>query len=802
MVTWNRRGASKKREEPTRLKPLALLPALLLALAAPLRAQVSGYYIVELEGPPALERAPVSKDGRRHASADGLRRVAAEQDALRPALAAHEAEVIESIRHVGNALIVRAGDERAAALGAIAGVRRVHPVREIKLHMDRALGLHQVREGWVRLGGEERAGLGVKIGILDTGIDVTHPAFQDENLETPSGFPITNRAPDIRFTNHKVIVARGYASMYGSNGDARDRVGHGTAVAMCAAGEPVASSEGVVSGVAPRAWLGSYNLSNPANPDSFRGDVVAKAFDDAVADGMDVINLSLGSAFSMRPEDDVFTSMVRRAMDLGIIVVASAGNDGPEPSTIGSKAAPPGVIGVGANVNDRVFGGAAIAGEKTYLAMPGSGPNPASPLAAGVADVEQFDPTGLGCAGFPEGALAGRIAFILRGSCTFEAKLNNAAAAGAVGALIYSHQFSPDAITMSVGSATLPASMMSHRDGLDFKAYLHENPGLELTLRFTREAAPVPANRIAGFSSRGPNTDLTIKPDLIATGSSVFTAEPGGGFTIINGTSFSSPIVAGAAAALRGARPGLTPDQYRSLLINTATPLVYDSGELAGVQEAGGGVLNLDAALASTVAAFPTSISFGAGGNTVIAARTLSLTNLSGEAETFTVFATPHNGGAAPEVSEAMVTIAPGESARLGVRLAAAFESAGPRQGFIEIRGTREGSEIRVPYWYGVTSRSASAIKVVNQSATGRRGALLRAAISLRITDAAGVPIADAAPVIEVIAGEAQVVRVASRDATYPGIFDVDVRLGPEPGANVFLIRSGVVTREVTITGQ
>ncbi len=776
-------------------------PILLLVLAVPLFAQVPGHYIVELDGPPALAASPISKD-RRQASADGLRRVAAEQDAMRPALLAAEAEVVDSIRHVGNAIIVRAADDRAGTIARIAGVRRVHPVRELKPHMDRALGLHQVREGWVRLGGERRAGLGVKIGVLDTGIDVTHPAFQDNDLAVPEGFPVTNRAADVSFTNQKVIVARGYASMYGSNSDPRDRVGHGTAVAMCAAGEPVVSSEGVVSGLAPRAWLGSYNLSNPANPDSFRSDVVAKAFDDAVADGMDVINMSLGSAFSLRPEDDLFTAMVRRAMDLGVLVVVSAGNEGPEPSTIGSKAVPAGVISVGASVNDRVFGGAAIAGDRTYLAMPGGGPNSASALTAQVADVEALDSTGLACAELPSQSLDGRIALILRGTCTFEVKLNNAAGAGAVGALIYSHRLSPEAITMSVGAARLPASMLSNADGLDFKARLRDDPALELTLRFAREPVPVSPKKLAGFSSRGPNTDLTIKPDLVAVGSSVFTAAPGGGFTIMNGTSFSSPIVAGAAAALRAARPGLTADQYRSLLINTATLFVYDSGDPAGVQDAGSGALNIDAALASTVTAFPTSLSFGAGGNTVTGSRTLSVTNLAGEAETFTIFTTPHSEGPAPEVSETLVTLGPRESARLGVKLVGAFADAGPRQGFVEVRGTRAGSEIRVPYWYGVTSRSAAAIKLVDQSETGRRGALVRSAMSLRITDAAGVPIADADPVIEVLAGEAQVVRIASRDAQYPGVFDVDVRLGPLAGANTFLIRAGELTRAVTITGQ
>jgi len=776
----------------------------LLVWAPVLAAQVPGLYIVELTGDPVAAAAiSAPKDRRAAAAFDRRAAIRFEREQVRRAMTPLGVEVLEAVEYAGNALIVRAAVD-AGEIEKLPGVRRVHPVYEIEPLLDRALPLLHVPEAWVRTGGEDRAGAGVKIAILDSGIDFAHPAFQDSSLPMPEGFPRASKDDDLAFTSSKVIVARSYAFLYGPTGDQtpRDRQGHGTAVAATAAGVIHRTPLGVLSGVAPKAWLGNYNLSNPGSSRSFRSDVVTKAFDDAVADGMNVINLSLGSAFSLRPQDDFFTDMVDRAMGLGILVVASAGNDGPEPHTVGSKAVAPGVIGVGASVSDRIFSGTARLGEKPYQALPGSGPNPLRPIAAPLADVQRLDENGLACGGLPAGSLTGSVAFILRGACTFEIKLQNAAAAGAVAALVYSHDQNPDAVTMSVGAARLPASMVSHTDGLEIRNQLLDVANPEVTLNFVREPFFVSPQRLAGFSSRGPNTDLAIKPDLIATGTSVYTAQPNGGYTTIQGTSFSSPLVAGAAAALMAARPSLTAAQYRSLLINSATPFVLDSGVQAGIQQAGSGLLNLEAAVGSTMAAFPASISFGAGGGTGGFTRNLTITNLAEQTDTVNIEALPFDGAPAPVVTPSTTDAEPGTPLRFTVRFIASDLEPGEYQGFLRIRGARDSSEIRVPYWYAVASDTPAFLKIVSSSEGGAPGGFLRGGVSVRITDRSGVPLPNVEPRVTVVSGEGQVTRVVRRDALYPGLFDIDVQLGTLPGPNVFRIEAGSLRQEVTIPGR
>src|SRR5262249_34897423 len=155
-----------------------------------------------------------------------------------------------------------------------------------------------------------------------------------------------------------------------------------------------------------------------------------------------------------------------------------------------------------------------------------------------------------------------------------EDKMNNAAAGGAVGAIIYNNgttlPFSNGA--QLVGAATLPTLFMNQADGLDLQARLKANPGLTVTMQFAAPTAFPQQPTLASFSSRGPNIAPALKPDLVAVGQDLVTAGqnpfPAGelydpsGFLESAGTSYSAPITAGAAAVLKGARPGLTQAQY------------------------------------------------------------------------------------------------------------------------------------------------------------------------------------------------------------------------------------------------
>src|SRR5439155_15791896 len=115
------------------------------------------------------------------------------------------------------------------------------------------------------------------------------------------------------------------------------------------------------------------------------------AIDDAVADGMDVINLSLGSDVAMRVSDDPQMQSVENSAALGIVVVCAAGNNGSDPMTTGSPAAAPSVIAVGATANDRIFSAGVVAGDRQFRAVPGAGSSQATPITATLADVSTLD---------------------------------------------------------------------------------------------------------------------------------------------------------------------------------------------------------------------------------------------------------------------------------------------------------------------------------------------------------------------------------------------------------------------------
>lgn len=760
---------------------------------------VPGRYIVELTEPVGAEHPSSESGARRRDNQRGPGGGLVEQQRLvRRLLENHGAVPYESLDRVANALLVRMPERLAAAVGGWAGVRRVYPVYEMKLMLERAMPRHSVPQAWTRLGGPDLAGAGVKIGIIDSGIDAGHPGFQDSSIPMPEGYPRVNRSSDLAFTSNKVIVARSYLSLLDeTDSSAGDRNGHGTAVAMAAAGVVIESPGGRISGAAPKAWLGNYNVIRESG--STRSDIVLKALDDAARDGMNVINLSLGSPVALRPGDEILTRVFERLAALGIVVVAAAGNEGSEPFSLGDTSVPYAALAVGSVSNDREIGGSVtLAGGRSFDAVPGDGPRPVTPLTGPLFDVAQVDPSGLACGALPAGSLAGRIGLILRGDCFFRDKLNNAQAAGAAGVVFYTHAQEPQPFVFSALGATLPAVMVSNAGGLAMKSLLGANT-IAATVDFRVLQAMNP-NRIASFSSRGPNTDFSIKPDLVAVGTAVNTATLDGSFNTTQGTSFSAPIVAGAAAVVMARRPGYSVHHYRSLLVNTADTLLLDGVTPAPVQAVGGGVLNLDRALEATVAAYPTALSYG--DTTGPLNRRLVIANLGAAPDTYSIAAEPADSGPPPSPSITALTLPAGGSGAVELFLAPQGLAPGEYQGYLRIRGSKPGAEIRVPYWYGIRSREAAAVGLVFQDEAGRAGDLLRSAIGVRVTDSAGLPILDPAPTVETISGGGTVVSVFSSDETSPGLFQVTVRLGVTPGANRFRIQAGSKSLEVTIDGE
>jgi len=328
--------------------------------------------------------------------------------------------------------------------------------------------------------------------------------------------------------------------------------------------------------------------------------------------------------------------------------------------------------------------------------LPGNGPTPSAPITGSAVDVAKLDGSGLACSGLPAGSLSNRIALILRGTCYFETKLNNAAAAGAIAAIIFAAPTAPDPISLDAGAATLPAEMISNGDGVALQQAIAAGTASSVTETFTLSPVNTDSSQLASFSAAGPNVDSTIKPDLVAVGDNYYVAtqtnDPNGdmyspdGYILVGGTSFSTPTVAGAAALVKAARPGLTAAQYRSLLINSATPV--KAGALtAGVQQAGAGALNTGSALLATAAAFPTALSFGAGGAFPQSTLNLSITNTGTAADTFTLRVAPSGTSPAPSLSAATVQLDPGASGTVALALTASNLAPGGYQGFIVVAG-------------------------------------------------------------------------------------------------------------------
>jgi subtilisin family serine protease len=727
---------------------------------------------------------------------------------MRTRLEQRQARVIGSVETVANAMFVElAGDDARTQLQALPGVKRVVPMREFHRVMDHAVLLHKVADAWSRIGADH-AGEGIKVAIIDTGVEVSHPAFQNSGLSAPEGFPLTTTSADAAYTNGKIIVARSYVSLLprrDPDNSARDRVGHGTALASIVGGVRAAGTLATITGVAPKAWIGNYKVfGTPGTNDSTSDAAILKAIDDAVADGMDVINLSLGSDFAPRLDDDLEVQAIERASRAGVVVVVSAGNNGPSLNTMASPGTAPSAITVGAVTNERTFAASVdVPGLGSFAAVTGSGPSPSVPVTGEVADA------GLACDSFAGGSLNGKVALILRGTCTFETKLNNAQRAGAIAGLVYAAESAPEPIGMSVGAATLPAEMVSFQAGSAIRNLLAQGTQVA-TLSFTLGPVPVAANRRSSFSSAGPNVDISIKPDLVAAGSNIYMATQtldrngdmysSDGFLMANGTSFSSPIVAGAVALLKSARPGLSVDQYRSLIINNTVDAYTGTGDLAGIQATGSGSLDALAALNAMVTASPTSLGFGSGSADARMSRILTLTNLGTAEDTFFIDTNSRDGSAGPFA--ASVTVPAGSAVTVPVVWNADRLPAGTHEGFLLIRSGSTGVTSRVPYWYSVASTTPASISVLSSTASGRRNGLLRDAVLFRVLDASGVALLGADLNVTVVSGNGVARPVNSYDSEIPGLYGLTVQLGLSPGVNTFRIQAGDASTTINITGQ
>jgi subtilisin family serine protease len=572
------------------------------------------------------------------------------------------------------------------SLAKLAGAPMVQHVEYEGLYYptdeDPDLALISAFDAWNVGGGAANAGAGVKVAILDTGIDITHPCFSD------AGYPAQTQLGDHNFTNNKVIVAKVFQMQTPGRGYTAEALQeHGTHVAgtvACNYNTPatvdgVAISHGI-SGVAPRALLGNYNIF-PGQVDNAHSEDILNALDAAYADGFDVANMSLGGGAS--GIQDLLTMAVDNLDVANMVVAVAAGNSGPGYYTVESPGSAARALTAGAaSVGHGLYTTVTVGGT-AYDAVRGdfgqytvSGPLAVLEDAASI-----YGGLSTACSSIAEN-LTGEIALISRGVCDFSVKVRNVQDAGALGVVVVNRE--PGVFVMGQNGTpnqpTIPAYMVdvAHRDAL----MASEGSFTSFDAAFYA-IRPADNDIMADFSSQGPtDVDFRVKPDVVAPGVNVLSSIPHQFcaappcFAFFQGTSMATPHLAGSAAVVRWLHPDWTAAEVRSAIVNTADQNVlrnYDAVTPAtDVNIIGAGRENLFSAVNASVAIDPVSISFGAIPSGAGQTRTfaVTLTNLGGAA-TLNVAVGAGNGGVSYSVDPSTLTLSASESKTLTVTMSA-----------------------------------------------------------------------------------------------------------------------------------
>ena len=640
---------------------------------------------------------------------------------------APEVQVLYEYSLVLNGLAVKLNGHNSNALTHGPNAAWVLPASTYTTQDDISDNLIGAPAVWTALGGQSNAGAGMKIGIIDTGIDQTHPFLTDNSLTLPSGFPKCDArdsavgTPDTSclFTSNKILVSKVFQLTQGTNFDAHAAQDHGTHVSGIAAGVANTCAPLVgcaMSGVAPKAYLGNYNVF-PGNITDANSIDIAMAVEAAVADGMDVLNLSLGG--TPTPHDPLVDA-VNDAVDAGVVVAIAAGNAGPGPFSVESPGIASEVITVGASSDPHFIGiPVMVSSLGTFGAALGQFTNfvPAS-----TATYITTSPAN-GCSSISTN-LSGKIALIARGTCTFSTKIRNAQTAGAVGVIVYnSVQGDPTAMAQdgSPNQPTIPAVMVSRPNGLAMAAISPNTVTVDGTTRQHFLSGAASADILASFSSIGPPILVLkhgkaslieeIKPDVVAPGVNVLSSVPAYDcstppcYAFFSGTSMATPHVAGAAAILKQLHPDWSPLQIKSSLETTGDPVKSFNtlSPLSNPMVRGGGRINLANAgsVSATVDADDgiASVDFGTSAAVQFTRpEQVTVTDTSGVGYSYSVSVNQVQSVGPSISAPSSFTVGAGQSAKLTVTLTvSAGTSPGDYYGYVVLSGGPV--PLSIPYW-------------------------------------------------------------------------------------------------------
>ena len=423
-------------------------------------------------------------------------------------------------------------------------------------------------------------GKGIKIGVIDTGVNLNHPDFfnQDETSRFLKGYDFVDNDSIPQDTN-----------------------GHGTQVTG------IIAADGQLKGIAPESKIFSYRVSSDG--ESVPSNLIIEAINQAVEDRVDIINISLGVNMTHNKIDEA----VNNAINQGIVVVAAAGNSGPDKSTIGSPAKNPNAITVGATYNNRDSSMVSTleVGETQFQVLPMLGTDTISdPISTEIVfgkysrenDFDGID-------------VKNKIVLAERGGETpdeivfFSDKEIFASKNGAKGLIVYNNQpgiFFGELIHEYVSEdyyPSIPTVSMTREEGLELKKIIEsESVG---TLNVFNHP-----DFLATFSSRGPVSPFYQKPDLVAPGVFVNTTSLKNFYNITSGTSYAAPHVSGAIALLLEKNPDLTPHEIKSILVTTSEVITDEYRKEFEFDAGGAGRIDLKKAFNSELIFEPPKLIF------------------------------------------------------------------------------------------------------------------------------------------------------------------------------------------------
>ena len=486
-------------------------------------------------------------------------------------------------------------------------------------------------------------GDGKVVAVIDTGVDMTHPAFTGALGGTPalSADKVASLTPQLGngktggYVSEKFPFAYDYADNDPDASPTGEAGSHGTHVAGITAG-----NAGEIVGIAPDAQIIVAKVARSSNggiPDS----ALLAALDDMVILHPDVVNLSLGQTGGMDNEaDSMYATVFKNLQAAGVTVNAAAGNEytagygnlsgknlpyasDPDSSVLCEPASYSSVVSV-ASVDNSLAHSAFSVGDRDipYQRAGGADGQKMPDLSDLTGGPFEYVDGGIGSpedgealkAKYPEG-LAGKIVLVKRGSLTFQDKFNNIAGSKPAGFIVYNNVPGDSLVVMSLATDGVPAAFISQADGEAMLAAADHR----LSVAPGKVVPPSSKYSMSSFSSWGVTPDLRLKPEVAAPGGNIYSAVPGGTYEFMSGTSMATPQMAGVSAvvlervqndplfASMSAREKI--DVVQNLIMGTATPVVdplQDTGVFYSPRKQGSGLTNVLAATTSSV--YPTVV--------------------------------------------------------------------------------------------------------------------------------------------------------------------------------------------------